>query len=142
MSDKKINWKVLIIPTVLAVLVFAFSQSALWLGDEIPYNYSFKDNTQITSISDVVPSQIEHYKTINGRTVAHSLCQIYIPFLGKTAFAVSNALVWVALLLLMANLFSIKSLLCENSATTFALQHLEIITSFSTIIGFSKERKK
>ena len=108
MSRKKIDWKVLIIPAILAVLVFAFSQSALWLGDEITYNYSFKDGSQITSISDIVPSQIEHYKSINGRTLAHSLCQIYIPFLGKTAFAVSNAFVWVALLLLMANLLSIK----------------------------------
>ena len=108
MSKRTINWKVLIIPFILAVLVFAFSQSALWLGDEVTYNYSFKDGSQITSLTDVIPSQIEHYKTINGRTVAHTLCQIYIPFLGKTTFAVSNALVWVALLLLMANLLSIK----------------------------------
>lgn len=108
MSRNKIDWKVLIIPAILAVLVFAFSHSALWLGDEITYNYSFKDGSQITSISDIVPSQIEHYKSINGRTVAHTLCQIYIPFLGKTAFAFSNALVWVALLLLMASLLSIK----------------------------------
>ena len=108
MEKGKINWKVLIIPAILAILVFAFSQSALWIGDEITYNYNFKDNTQISALSDVVISQIEHYKTINGRTVAHTLCQLYIPFFGKTAFALSNALVWVALLLLMANLFSIK----------------------------------
>lgn len=108
MGDRKTDWKVLIIPAILALLVFAFSQSALWLGDEITYNYSFKDNSQITSLGDVVASQIEHYKAINGRTVAHFLCQLYIPFFGKTAFAVSNALVWIALLLLMANLFSIK----------------------------------
>ena len=108
MGKNKVDWRVLIIPAILAVLVFVFSQSALWLGDEITYNYSFKDGSQITSISDIIPSQIEHYKSINGRTLAHTLCQIYIPFLGKTAFAVSNALVWVALLLLMAKLFSIK----------------------------------
>ena len=108
MINNKNNWGKLIVPVVLAVLVFAFSQSALWLGDEITYNYSFKDGSQITSIGDIVPSQIEHYKSINGRTIAHTLCQIYIPFLGKTAFAFSNALVWVALLLLMANLLSIK----------------------------------
>lgn len=108
MKSGTINWKVLIIPAILAALVLAFSQSSLWLGDEITYNYNFKDGSQITSLSDVVTSQIEHYKTINGRTVAHSLCQIYIPFLGKTAFSVSNAIVWVALLLMMASLFNIK----------------------------------
>ena len=108
MSNNKINWKVVIFPAILAVLVFSFSQSALWLGDEITYNYNFKDGSQIISLSDIVTSQIEHYKTINGRTIAHALCQIYIPFLGKTAFAVSNALAWVALLLMMASLFNIK----------------------------------
>ena len=108
MKNNRISWKALIIPAILAALVFAFSQSALWLGDEITYNYNFKDGSQITSMGEVVTSQIEHYKTINGRTVAHALCQIYIPFLGKTAFAVSNALVWLALLLMMASLFKIK----------------------------------
>lgn len=108
MSKKSINWAVLVIPAILAILIFAFSQSALWLGDDITYNYSFKDGSQISSLNDVVTSQIEHYKSINGRTVAHFLCQLYIPFFGKTAFAISNALAWVALLLLMASLCRIK----------------------------------
>lgn len=108
MEKKRTNWTVLIIPVLLAVFVFAFSQSALWLGDEITYNYSFKDGSPISSLGDVVTSQIAHYKAVNGRTVAHFLCQLYIPFFGKTAFALSNALVWVALLLLMASLCSIK----------------------------------
>lgn len=108
MNKKGINWPVLLISVLLALFVFAFSQSTLWLGDDITYNYSFKDGSKISSLSDVVTSQIEHYKSINGRTVAHFLCQLYIPFFGKTAFAISNALVWVALLLLMANLCSIK----------------------------------
>ena len=108
MGNKKVNWKVLIIPAILAVLVFAFSQSALWLGDEITYQYNFKDGSEIATLGDVIESQAVHYVEINGRTVAHALCQIFIPFLGKTAFAASNALVWVALLLMMASLFNIK----------------------------------
>lgn len=109
MNKNPFSWRVLIIPALLAVFVYVFSQSALWLGDEITYNYSFKDGSQLTGLGDVVKSQIEHYKSVNGRTLAHFLCQLYIPFFGKTAFAVSNALVWVALLFLMANLCSIKS---------------------------------
>lgn len=108
MNKRNIRWSTLLIPFLLALFAFAFSQSALWLGDEITYNYSFKDNSQITSLSDVVTSQIEHYLSVNGRTVAHFLCQLYIPFFGKTAFAISNALVYVALLLMMANLCRIK----------------------------------
>lgn len=93
---------------ILFLLVLVFSLKALWLGDEITYNYNFKDGSQISSLSDVVTSQIEHYKTINGRTVAHFLCQLYIPFFGKTTFAVSNAFVWVALLLMMASLCKVR----------------------------------
>ncbi len=108
MNHNRINWPAFLIPAILAVTIFAFSQSALWIGDDITYNYNFKDGSQISSLSDVVTSQVEHYKSVNGRTVAHFLCQLYIPFFGQTAFAVSNALVWVALLLLMASLCSVK----------------------------------
>ena len=108
MRKNRINWTVLLIPALLAIAIFAFSQSALWIGDDVTYNYSFKDGSKISSLSDVVTSQIAHYKTINGRTVAHFLCQLYIPFFGQTAFALSNALVWVALLLLMASLCKVR----------------------------------
>ena len=92
----------------MAIFAFAFSYKALWIGDDITYAYNFKDGSQISSLNDVVVSQIEHYKSVNGRTVAHFLCQLYIPFFGQTAFAVSNALVWMALLLLMASLCKMK----------------------------------
>jgi hypothetical protein len=101
------SWRTVAIATV-PVFVLVFSLMALWLGDDITYKYSFKDGTQISSLSDVVTSQIEHYKTVNGRTVAHFLCQLYLPFFGKTAFAVSNTLVWTVLLLLMASLFKVQ----------------------------------
>lgn len=108
MNRNRFRWNILIIPALLAFFVYCFSQSALWLGDEITYNYSFKSGAPISTLSEVITSQIEHYKTINGRTLAHFLCQLYIPFFGKTAFAISNALVCVGLLLLMASLCSIK----------------------------------
>lgn len=136
MNKKSINWVALVIPAILAVLVFAFSQSALWLGDEITYNYNFKDGTQITSLNDVVTSQIEHYKTVNGRTLAHVLCQLYIPFFGKTAFAVSNALAWVALLLLMASLCRVKYENWKMMALLACLLFLGFRTKFTPTCQF------
>ena len=41
---------------ILFLLVLVFSLKALWLGDEITYNYNFKDGSQISSLSDVVTS--------------------------------------------------------------------------------------
>ena len=138
MNNNTFNWRVLLIPALLTVFVFVFSQSALWLGDEITYNYSFKDGAQITTLGQVVQSQIEHYKTVNGRTVAHFLCQLYIPFFGKTAFAASNALVWIALLLLMATLCGIKYTEWKKMALLACLMVLGLRTKFTPTcqIGF------
>ena len=103
------NWfKKALVPILLATFVFAFSISALWLGDDIFFALSVADGSWITSIQQVIPSQIAHYHLINGRIPAHFLCQLYLPFFGKTAFAISNALVYVALLLMMARLASIR----------------------------------
>ena len=90
------NWfKRALVPACLAVFVLAFSLTSLWLGDDIIYDYSFKDGAQICSLEQVIPSQVAHYQVQNGRIPAHFLCQIYIPFLGQTLFAITNALVYV-----------------------------------------------
>ncbi len=103
------NWyRKAIVPILLAAFVFAFSIFALWLGDDIFFSLSIADGSWITSFRQVIPSQIAHYKLINGRIPAHFLCQLYLPFFGKTAFAISNALVYVALLLMMASLGSVR----------------------------------
>ena len=103
------NWsKATIVPILLAIFVFAFSISALWLGDDVFFTFSIADGSKITRLDQVIPSQIAHYRIMNGRIPAHFLCQLYLPFLGKGAFAISNALVYVALLLMMARLGDIK----------------------------------
>ena len=104
-----VSWyKRALVPALLAIFVFAFSLASLWLGDDIIYDYSFKDGTQITSLEQVIPSQVAHYHVQNGRIPAHFLCQLYIPFLGQTFFALTNALVYVLWLLLVARLCQIR----------------------------------
>ena len=103
------NWfRRAFVPALLAVFVFAFSVSALWLGDDIIYDYSFKDGAKITSFEQVIPSQVAHYHVQNGRIPAHFLCQLFIPFWGQTFFALCNALVYVVWLLLLARLCRIR----------------------------------
>ena len=103
------NWcKRVSVPTLLATFVFAFSLTSLWLGDDIIYDYSFKDGAQITSFEQVIPSQVAHYHVQNGRIPAHFLCQVFIPFSGQAFFAVCNALVYVLWLLLLAKLCNIR----------------------------------
>ena len=101
-------YKRAVIPALLAIFVFAFSLTALWLCDDIVYAYSFKDVSRITSFEQVIPSQVAHYHVQNGRIPAHFLCQIFIPFLGQPFFAVCNALVYVLWLLLLVRLCNIR----------------------------------
>lgn len=101
MATRKINWVSYIIPALLGGYVLVFSLWALWLGDD------FYNGPGVFSWRDIVNSQIHHYTSVNGRAVAHFFCQLYIPFLGKTLFAISNALVCIGLLLMMAKLCSI-----------------------------------
>lgn len=138
MGKASINWKTAVITALVAIFAFAFSYKALWIGDDITYAYSFKDGSHISSLNDVVVSQIEHYKSVNGRTVAHFLCQLYIPLFGQTAFAVSNALVWAALLLLMASLCKIKYSDWKQMALLACLLILGFRTKFTPTcqIGF------
>lgn len=108
MKKKHSIWTIGIIPVLLAVYAFCFSFTALWLGDDITYGYSFQDGSKIHEFSQVISSQIAHYFNSNGRTVAHFLCQLYIPFFGKLLFSISNSVLYVGLLLLMAGLCSVK----------------------------------
>lgn len=100
---------------VVAIVVFVFSNECIWAGDDISYHYICSydgpfdpDRAEIESLTDVFESQVVHYFTVNGRFVAHCLVQLYCGILGKTVFAVSNAIVYVVFVMLIIRLLNIK----------------------------------
>lgn len=94
--------------------VLFFSYNALWMGDDLYYQYNFSlepiplgDNTiqfgePINSYHDVLTSQNKHYLGRNGRWVTHVLVQSFCGIWGQTAFAVCNALVYLALIVIIS----------------------------------------
>ena len=122
MDTKKTYWPALLILICLAIYVFVFSMWALWLGDD------FNDGSRAFTLRNIISSQINHYTSVNGRAVAHLFCQLYIPVFGKTIFAISNALLYIGLLLMMASLCSIK----YNEWKMIALLACLIILGFRT----------
>lgn len=122
MNTKKTYWPALLILICLAIYVFVFSMWALWLGDD------FNDGSRAFTLRNIISSQINHYTSVNGRAVAHLFCQLYIPVFGKTIFAISNALLYIGLLLMMASLCSIK----YNEWKMIALLACLIILGFRT----------
>lgn len=89
-----------ILLALVAVLIFALSDYIQWYGDSYLYRFDFATGDPIESFWEIFPSQYAHYFMMNGRVWAHVLCQGFSALWGQTAFAVCNALVYVAFVLL------------------------------------------
>lgn len=91
----------------LAIVFFyiiIMSLCSIWIGDDITYLYSFRTGDEIRTFWDVFLSQAAHYFGNNGRTIAHFLVQIVLVFVGKTGFAIMNALINVLFVFLILKL--------------------------------------
>lgn len=101
---------------ILAALIYYFSCSIIWMGDDIIYQYIFpaddipfsNDFEKVKSVGDVAVSQWHHYFTTNGRTVAHILVQVFCGLLGQQWFAVFNASAYVILTLVVLRCAGIR----------------------------------
>ncbi|MCM1518459.1 MAG: DUF6056 family protein [Pseudoflavonifractor sp.] len=113
---------------VLSVVVFGLSATSSWYGDDMGFMYSCINGGKIEYISDIIPSQISHYQTGNGRFVAHVLVQLFCSFLGPVTFGVANALMYVALILLV---LSFASTSLKNTKALLSVILL-ILICFST----------
>lgn len=56
----------------ITAIIFVFN------GDDIAYQYSFDNGTRIESSTELINSQIAHYKTMNGRIIPHLIGQLIL----------------------------------------------------------------
>ena len=99
-----------VVAALLLVAVFAvmFTGNTLTdkFADDFRYLYSFADGTPIRSLSGLLSSMAAHYRTMNGRLVAHFFVQIF-ESLPKPVFNLINAAVFVGVLVLCYALCSV-----------------------------------
>jgi len=79
--------------------------------DDFVYQFMFEGGTvnydnPIKSISDIVASQVEHYHSVNGRSIVHFLVQLFTGLLGKTVFNLFNIIVFGVFLFLLRDFSS------------------------------------
>lgn len=110
----------LLVLAITGIIIFIFSNEVVWQGDDICYGYQFvaapkgencvmnPDLQPIRTIGDIFNSQYYHRLQYNGRTVAHTLVQLYCGICGKTLFALSNAIVWILFILTVWKLIILK----------------------------------
>ena len=71
--------------------------------DDWAYMRSFATGERITAVRDILPSIAAHAYSMNGRLFAHFWVQLFL-LLPKTVFNIVNALVFTALIVLLARL--------------------------------------
>ena len=85
----------------LFVYVWWFSANALWLGDDINYQFVFTDSipvvysdNTVSDLSEVFQSQYAHYIVANSRYVAYTITQALFIFMNHTLFGLLNGLAY------------------------------------------------
>lgn len=99
--------------TILAIAIWWFSSSVVWLGDDIDYQFQMKGAIWqswgwIHNWNQFWDSQFVHYTHVNGRFVAHTLVQLFCGILGQQIFAVCNALMYVLFAVCIAYAGSVR----------------------------------
>lgn len=103
-SSRQVYWPSVLICIALYAYIVLMSLSAIWIGDDITYQFSFSTQGALTSLRDVFSSQLAHYHTMNGRFLAHFIVQVMLVFVGKTGFALLNGVMWILLIALLMRL--------------------------------------
>lgn len=130
---------------VFGVVIFYFCDNTIWRSDDVRYGYMFTEqhhtldhdydeyNDKIENIGDIISSQKVHYKYWGGRSVVHSTASLFCAILGQRCFAVCNALMWIALVLLILSM-------CGSSyKNVCSLLTVIVLSSFSFMTRMSPE---
>lgn len=100
-------------------IICCFSALAPWVGDALFYclkisprppeqNLPPFTSEHLQNFEDIIKSNIVHWQYMNGRFIAHVIVQTVSLYLGKTGFAVVNALAYVWLVWVILRLAGIK----------------------------------
>ena len=100
--------------TLLLIGVFMWILNSLTprSTDDYWYPYIFTDgdffgsDAPIRSLKDVFISQYNHYFGFNGRSIVHTIVQIFAGLLGKSVFNICNAVVFICFIYLLTRLTS------------------------------------
>lgn len=91
---------VVMVTLVIAVLFYVLNFYTPLFADDYSYSFSFSTGERIESVSQIVDSQIAHYQIMNGRSITHSLAQVFL-LVGDRIFNYVNVFFFLLLILLV-----------------------------------------
>lgn len=90
-STQHHNISIIAVTMVIGFLFFLLNYYTPLYGDDYSYSFSFLTGERITSVSQIFSSQLGHYQNTNGRSITHSLAQLFL-LIGDDLFNYINAL--------------------------------------------------
>lgn len=97
MKDKN-KIKIIIILSLIFFIILILNCLTPIISDDFGYSFNL-DKERLSSIKDIINFQIVHYKMWGGRSVAHTLVQLFL-MLPKTIFNICNSIVFTILIYL------------------------------------------
>ncbi len=88
----------------IAVFFYILNTKTPLYKDDYSYSYTFavrENKFKIENFEQVIESQINHYKVMNGRAVAHTLAQSFLIF-NKSVFNILNTIAFILLIYLIS----------------------------------------
>lgn len=92
--------KIILVSFIIGVLFYILNVYTSLFADDYSYSYSFLTWNKISSINDIIQSQIAHYQIMNGRSVTHFFAQLFL-YIGKPIFNIINTCVFISLIFLI-----------------------------------------
>ena len=135
------RYPIWIVWVAIFIAITLFSYFTYWTGDDIYYQYNFRNFEQddyIDSYGEVIESLNAHFFSRNGRYVAHFFVQCFEALWGRLAFSIVNGLFYVLFLYFMCKLAKIamKNTSLALLATLVALIALQTKMMPSCQIGY------
>jgi len=99
---KKLSYVILLI-TITVIIGLLQLWSAPTMSDDILYRFIWQTEWQsplepITSVGDVIKSQLVHYECINGRSILHFIGQVMINLIPEEEYKIINTLMFLLLI--------------------------------------------
>nr|MBP3258644.1 hypothetical protein [Bacilli bacterium] len=94
LENKKLLERIFLFGIFVLMIILNFLTPLI--ADDYSYSASI-DGGVISSFFDIIKNQFDHYMTWGGRSVAHTIAQIFLILLNKNIFNVINAFVFTAL---------------------------------------------
>lgn len=128
-----------IVGVIIAIGFYLFSSVVPYYSDDLWYTFIHESDrsypTQsVTSISDIITSQINHYMTVNGRLPVTFIVQMVVTFVPKWIFDILNAIIFTLTSLMVVLYVSPASLSAKRMAITAMALFLMLPGHYETMM--------